>query len=65
MKKLKLPGFTAEGSLYSMDGSRYANSVGGSHLKSNSVIAAATCGSLLSCCLTGNYTCCYLYARGC
>ncbi len=65
MKKRTLAGFTAESSLYSRGGRRYANSVGGGDLKPNSVVPALSCGGWLSCCLGGNYTCCYNYARGC
>jgi hypothetical protein len=62
MKKRKLPGFTAESSLYSRGGLRYANSVGGSALKRNSVIAAENCwAKLLACFTSGTQEVCSKY----
>ncbi len=56
MKKRTLPGFTAESSLYSRGGRKYANNIGGSDLKRNSVIAAGDkhCWALLGKCLDSN-----------
>ncbi len=60
MKEKTLPGFTAESSLYSRGGRRYANGIGGSGLKPNSVIAAKPtgCWRALDTCLNSNGAAC-------